>query len=196
MAMRIDHVIFVAADLGAATTALEEQLGVRAAGGGRHEGLGTHNAILPLGGGYLEVLAVCDETEAAASPLGAAVLARLAEHGEGLHTWVAGVDDVEAVAWRLGTPVTTIRRDGFGARLTGVAECMRDPSLPFFIERDPGVPDPGADGDAGGIMWLEVAGDTAELDRWLGGASLPLRFGDGPRGLLAAGIGERELRRA
>jgi hypothetical protein len=56
------------------------------------------------------------------------------------------------------------------------------------------VLDPGAAGDAGGITWIEVAGDAAELESWLGGADLPVRVVDGPPGVLAVGIGDRQLR--
>jgi hypothetical protein len=192
--VRIDHVIYATADLGAAAARIEAELGLAAAGGGRHEGLGTHNLIVPLGGGYLELLAIADPEEAAGSALGAAVQARLAGVGEGLMGWAVAVDAVAPIAERLGLEVTTIARSGMTARLTGVAAAMHDPALPFFIERDPGVPDPGLAGDAGGITWLEVAAVAGALDRWLGGAELPLRLVAGPPGVRAVGIGELELR--
>jgi hypothetical protein len=189
--MRIDHVIYAAADLDTAAARIERELGLAARGGGRHEGLGTHNRIVPLGGGYLELLSVADPEEAAGSDLGRALLAR---DGDGLFGWAVAVDDVEPVARRLGTPVTTIRRSGLSARLTGVAEAVREPFLPFFISRDHGILDPGANGDAGGITWVEVAGDAAGLERWLDGTELPIRTMDGPPAVRAVGIGERELR--
>ena len=80
------------------------------------------------------------------------------------------------------------------ARLTAVAEAMRDPSLPFFIARDPGVADPAAGGEAGGITWIEVGGDPARLERWLGGAALPVRVVGGEPGVRAIGVAARELR--
>ena len=52
--------------------------------------------------------------------------------------------------------MTSIERDGLTARLTGVAQAMAEPWLPFFIQRDPGIADPGASGDAGGIAWIEL----------------------------------------
>ena len=112
--------------------------------GGRHEGLGTCNWVVPLGGGYLELLGVADPEEAARSEFGRGLLARLASGGDGLLGWVVAVDDVDAVARRLGTTITTIKRAGLSARLTGLAEAMQEPFLPFFISRDRGVPDPGA----------------------------------------------------
>jgi hypothetical protein len=187
--VRIDHVIYATADLDAAAERMRRELGLEATGGGRHEGLGTHNRIVPLGRGYLELVAVADAEEAAGSDFGRAVAAR----GEGLMGWVVATEDVEAVARRLGTEVTTIRRSGLSARLTGVAEAAREPLLPFFIERDPGVADPGAGGE-GGIRRLELAGDAARLERWLDGAALPVRVVPGEPAVLAVGIGDRELR--
>ena len=197
--MRIDHVIYATADLEAAAARVETELGVPAVGGGRHEGLGTHNRIVPLGGGYLELLAVADPAEAAGSDLGRAVRDRVAATGDGLMGWAVAVDAIEPVAARLGTAISTIARCGLTARLTGVAEAVREPFLPFFIARDPGVPDPagsggGAGGIAGGIAWIEVAGDAARLERWLGGAELPVRVVEGAPDVRAMGVGDREWR--
>jgi len=192
--VRIDHVIYAAGDLAGATARVEAALGVAADPGGHHSGLGTHNAILPLGGGYLEVLAVDDPAEARASGVGAALTARLAGVGEGLWAWAVHVDDVAATAERLGSEVMTIVREGLSARITGVAEAMADPALPFFIARDEGVADPGAAGTAGGISWIEVGGDPSRLEPWLGGQTLPVRFGAGAPGVMAIGVGAGELR--
>ena len=146
--------------------------------------------MFPLGGGYLEVLAVADHDEAAASLIGRAV----ANAPDGLFGWAVAVEDVPAHAQRLGLQVPTIERDGLTARLAGVAETMAEPWLPFFIQRDPGIEDPGARGDAGGIAWVEVSGDAARLRAWLGGAELPVRVTEGEPAVVAVGIGERELR--
>jgi Glyoxalase-like domain len=184
--LRIDHVIWKAADLdrGAAHIAA---FGLSDDGGGRHVGLGTHNRVFPLGGGYLEVLAVADPREAAGSPLGRTIV----DAPEGLFGWAVAVDDVDAHADRLSLEVTTIAREDLTARLAGVAEAMADRWLPFFIQRDAGVADPGASGDAGGISALELAADAERLESWLGGADLPLRLADddGPRGLRALVLG-------
>jgi hypothetical protein len=192
--MQLDHVIWATADLDAAAARLERSHGLRAGGGGRHEGMGTHNRIVPLGRGYLELLAVADAEEAAGSALGRAVTERLTGVGEGLMGWAVSTDDVTAVAARLGTELVEIRRQGFVGRLTGVAEAMAEPGLPFFVERGRDVAAPGAGGDAGGLRWVEVAGDAARLDAWLGGEPLPVRVRPGAPALLAAGIGEQELR--
>src|SRR3954469_6907330 len=172
--MRIDDVIYATVDLDAAAARIEAELGLKAAGGGRHEGLGTHNRIVPLGDGYLELLAVADPAEAAASALGRAVEARIAAVGDGLLGWAVAVDDVVPHAERLGIAVTTIARQGMSARLAGLKEAMGEPFLPFFIARDPGIANPAAAGDGPGIARIEVAGDGQRLSDWLGGADLPL----------------------
>ena len=109
---------------------------------------------------------------------------------EGLFGWAVAVPDVPAEAERLGLDVTTVERDGLAARLAGVAEAMAEPWLPFFIQRDPGIEDPGAGGDAGGIAWIELVGDRERLRAWLGRAELPVRYatGDVP-GVRAVGLG-------
>jgi hypothetical protein len=192
--MRIDHVILATSSLEAAAARLEAEHGLRAVPGGRHVGMGTHNLIVPLGGGYLEVLAVADRAEAEGSELGRAALARIPAAGESWMGWAVATDDVAAVAERLGTPLIAIERDGLTARLAGLAEAMAEPALPFFIGRDEGIPDPGASGDAGGIDWIEVAGDARRLEEWLGDRPLPVRVVGGPPAVRAVGIGGRELR--
>ena len=189
--MRIDHVIWVADDLHATADRLAHEHGLPDGGGGRHVGIGTHNRVFPLGGGYLEVLAVADPDEAAASVIGRAVAAA----PDGLFGWAVAVQDVPAQAQRLGLEVTSIERDGLTARLAGVAQAMAEPWLPFFIQRDPGIDDPGATGDAGGISWIELAADPARLHTWLGGGEeLPLRYaaGEAP-GLRAVGLGSGDV---
>jgi Glyoxalase-like domain len=192
--MWIDHVIYVTEDLDAAASRVESELGLAAVHGGRHEGHGTHNRIVPLGGGYLELMAIADPEEAASSPIGGAVRSRLADHGDGLFAWCIGVEDVDQVADRLGLPVTGISREGLTARLVGVEEALPNPVMPFFIERDEGVVDPGGAGNAGGITWVEVAGDSAALEQRLGVGDLPVRMVEGPIGVVAMGIGDRQLR--
>jgi catechol 2,3-dioxygenase-like lactoylglutathione lyase family enzyme len=191
--VRIDHVIYATSDLDAAARRMQTILGLQVRPGGRHEGLGTENRIVPLGDGYIELLAVADPDEAAASDLGRAVQTAIASAGDGLMAWAVEVDDAGEVAERLGISSSRISRQGLTAALAGLEEAMREPWLPFFISRDHGIPDPGGDA-AGGIAWIEVAGDADRLREWLGGADLPVRNADGAPGVRAVGIGGRELR--
>src|SRR3954447_1288456 len=182
--MRIDHVIYAATDLGAAAARLERELGLEAVGGGRHDGMGTHNTIVPLGNGFVEILAVADAEEAAGSPLGRAVTGRIETVGEGLLGWAVAVDDIEATAEGIGSAIPPIGRQGMTARLTGVAEAMGEPYLPFFIQRDGAVADP-ADGGAAGVRGIGVAGEPGRLGSWLGGlGSLPVRIPAGAPGVV------------
>ncbi len=192
--MRIDHVIYGAADLEVAAARIEADLGLTAVAGGRHDGMGTHNRVVPLAdGSYLELLAVVDPQEAAASPLGAALAAGIAR-GDGLLGWAVAVPDVSSVAARLKTPVSAVGRQGMTARLTGVAESLAEPCLPFFIERGAArfaavrTPEPAS------IGWIELTGDAGRLEWWLDGAPLPLRVLPGEPGLRAVGVGDRALR--
>jgi hypothetical protein len=190
--MQIDHVLIAASDLDAAAARLESEHGLRATGGGRHVGIGTENRIVPLGRGYLELIAVRDPEEAAASPLGAALAARIEEVGDGLMGWAVTVPDVAAEAARVGAELSAIARSGLTASLAGVATAMAEPCLPFFIERDV---DAGAGGAYGGITWVEVAGDEARLAAWLGpDHGMPVRVVHGDPAVTAVGIGDRELR--
>ena len=193
--MQIDHVIYATPDLDATAARLEAECGLTVSGGGRHEGIGTHNRVIALGGGYLELLAIADTEEAAASDFGRAVAARI-EAGEGLMGWAVAVADAAAEAERVGASLSTIARKGLTASLAGVERAMAEPCLPFFIERDPGSADPGAEGDAGGIRGVEVSGDAECIREWLGpdGAALPVRVVEGEPALRSVAIGAFELR--
>jgi Glyoxalase-like domain len=196
--MRFDHVIVAAADLAADAAAVGRRLGLEVAPGGRHDGLGTENMIIPLHEGFVEVLALADADEAQQSEAGRLLAARVAAAAGGLLGWVLRVPDAAAVAARLGIGTVTVGRGGRTALLAGFSEALREPSLPFFIER-PDTPPPAGAGPrleaprptAGpGIEWVEVAGDAERLSAWLGEPLPPsVRLTAGEPALLRAGIG-------
>ena len=190
--MRLDHVIYGTADLDPAQRRIEAELGLEVLPGGRHVGQGSHNRIVPLGDGYLELMAIHDPEEAATNPFGEVLLEVLPV--ERLVGWAVLVEDIDAVAQRLGTPLLTVRRDTLGASVTGVQEALREPTLPFFIGANARGARPGELRDAGGLTWIEVAGDAARLRDWLGGAELDVRVVAGEPAVRAIGIGDREFR--
>lgn len=53
----IDHLVLAVSDLGKAVDGFERDWGVRPDAGGRHQGLGTHNALVSFGTSYLELIA-------------------------------------------------------------------------------------------------------------------------------------------
>ena len=92
--MRLDHIVYGAADLAAAVDDIEARFGVRASPGGKHAGLGTHNALLALGPtAYLELIAPDPEQPEPANPrpFGLDDL-----NAPALVGWAVAVDDIDA----------------------------------------------------------------------------------------------------
>jgi hypothetical protein len=105
----IDHLVIACADPDAAADALASQLGIAATGGGRHAGRGSWNRIAWLAdGSYLELIGIDDPELAGQSPVGAAAVSILHEHGGGLATYALAVDDLEATVAGLRAAESTI----------------------------------------------------------------------------------------
>lgn len=186
----IDHLVITAPDANHLGAELEERTGLAAVAGGRHTGHGTGNRLVPLGDAYLELLEVIDRTEAQTSPFGRWVLDR-PQHGLGLVCLRTG--DADAVAARLDRePVAMSRVTTDGTelrwRLVGLDDALGPARLPFFIQWElAGAPHPGAMRaghrvDPVGITALELGGDPARVQRWVGDHDLPIRFVGGPPG--------------
>jgi hypothetical protein len=89
----IDHLIYAVPSLPAAMADVAERFGVRAQAGGRHIGLGTHNALLALGPRtYLEIIAPDPEQPEPSMPRPFGVDGVT---GGGLAGWALGCDDTE-----------------------------------------------------------------------------------------------------
>ncbi len=139
----VDHLVYAVPDLDAAIDELEHRLGVRPMPGGKHAGLGTHNALLALGeGAYLEAIAPDPDQPAPARPrpFGLDTL-----RGPRLVTWAARVDDVDgcvdrarAAGYDPGQVVPLARDRPDGARLqwrlTMRQEAAGDGLVPFLID--------------------------------------------------------------
>jgi hypothetical protein len=176
----VDHLLVATGDLEAAA-ATAAGFGLPVAVGGRHPGWGTANRIVPLGGAYLELIAVVDPSETASSPFGAWVAAS----PPGPMGWAVRPDDLDATARRLGlgiVPGSRATPEGrtLRWRTAGVERVAAEPSLPFFIEWEPGAPVPGAGGAGVAIERVDLRGDTARLAEWLGEADLPVAVRPGP----------------
>jgi hypothetical protein len=193
MSLSLDHVLVAVTDLEAVGRAVEERYGLASIEGGRHPGWGTANRIVPLGETFVELVAVVDEAEAAGSAFGSWVAAGATAVGRPLG-WAVRTAELDPIARRLGLTVEPkSRQDSSGRRLhwrvAGIGEAATEPSLPFFLEWGDGTPFPGGAAVAhpGGefrISRLEVAGDPAQLERWLGGDELPVTVSRGAPGVL------------
>ena len=158
--MELDHVLIAVSDLDAAAREVEDRLGLASVEGGRHQGLGTANRIVPLGATYLELVAVVDEAEAAQSGFGSWLVGGDRPR---LLGWCARTDDLDAVAARLGLTISDgarTRPDGtvLSWRMAGLERSAEEPSLPFFIEWGQGTPYPGeALGQSATIRELRIS---------------------------------------
>jgi hypothetical protein len=201
--LRIDHVIYGVRDLDAAARSLFDGFGLASAPGGRHEGWGTANAIVPLGDSYIELVAVVDPEEASRSVFGKWLEVGVMS-GDRLMGWALATDALDKVASRLKltlTPGSRTRPDGstISWRSAGLERTFADQSLPFFIAWD-GAPDahPGRTKvghrvEPVGIAWIEVVAPKVKLREWTGRARLPLRVEEhGSPRLRAVGIATAE----
>lgn len=92
--LRLDHLAVVAGRLEDGVAAVENLLGVRMAGGGKHPLMGTHNRLLGIGDLYLEVIAIDPDAPAPNRPRWFGM-----DRFSGpprLANWVAGCDDLQA----------------------------------------------------------------------------------------------------
>jgi hypothetical protein len=96
----VDHVLLPVADLAVGARALHERYGLEGIVGGRHPKVGTANVIVPFGLQYLELIAIVDPREAAASRLGRRV-ARALEEGRTFVAWALRTRSLDAVRAKL-----------------------------------------------------------------------------------------------
>lgn len=141
----IDHLVIATPDPDAAARELEERVGLRCTGGGRHEGSGTRNRLAWLAdGSYLELIGVDDPDLARVTPVGRAVLRTIESHGSGLATYALRVDDVGATVTTLAAAGSTFGAPQAGSRRRDDGELVEwraafpaadlGPAAPFLIE--------------------------------------------------------------
>ncbi len=139
----LDHLVYAVPDLAKGVAELERRLGVRATPGGKHVGLGTHNALLALSDtAYLEVIGPDPEQPAPARPrpfgvdgLAEGRLVTWARHTRRLEGDVARA---RAAGFDPGEPLAMSRARPDGARLdwrlTLRAQPAGDGLVPFLID--------------------------------------------------------------
>lgn len=182
--MKIDHVLYAAADLDEVAARIERAHGLASYAGGDHPLFGTGNVIVPLGDAYIELIGVTDPAVAAQNPLGVMV-GDLAARGGGWMTWVVAVEDIDAHAVRVGSfviPGHRVRPDGATVswRAAGMERMLEDRRYPFFIEWDDPAAHPGARAGAPSSIVVEVAAEEEGVRAWLGDlpANVSLTAGD------------------
>lgn len=151
-----DHLLLGVANRDAGIRWVEERTGVRAVIGGSHPGIGTHNALLSLGGRqYLEIIALDpDQTQVADRYQ---ILKTI--EAPRLITWAAVSDDIDATAtqWRAAgldvigpKPGGRQRPDGTMMRWATLDVKADLPIvIPFLIAWEPGMTHPAADSPPG-----------------------------------------------
>lgn len=178
----VDHVLLPVADLEEGARRLRERHGLQAIPGGRHPNVGTANMIVPLGRQYLELIAIVDSQEAAASRLGKRITPALDERRMFVD-WAIRTRDLDgmrskllAAGWDLPPAGEGSRRRPDGQllhwRTQDVSTGPAWTAIPFVIEWD--VPEGFHPGEATAV---HPSGATA-LRRVVVGARDPARVRD------------------
>jgi hypothetical protein len=171
----LDHVVIGVPDLDDAAALLLVRHGLISLPGGEHPLWGTRNRIVPIGGAYLELVAVADEAKAAGTGFGSWVQAMAS--GAAPWGWAVRTSDIDATAARLGldvVPGERVRADGvrLSWRLAGVPDEAPSRLRPFFIQWDDGTPLPGSIAvphPAGQVTLRSVTAGGVGIEEWLGG---------------------------
>jgi len=184
--LHFDHALIAVADLEGSAASFEARFGLKAFPGGRHPGVGTANAIVPLGARqYLELITVVDRDEAERDPLRRRVLDAL-DSGATFAGWALRTGDLAAAgsALELGHVADGARERPDGTRLewrtAQLTGAQRGSGVPFLIDWG-ATEHPGGTGGAQRVRRLEIEGlgdllAGVELD-----VGLKVRPGAAPR---------------
>lgn len=155
----VDHLLLGAAHLDAGIAWIEQRTGVKAVRGGSHPGVGTHNALIALGGRqYLEIIAPDPAQTAYNFPID---VRRLAEPR--LIAWAAVTGDIDTLAKSAREAGHDILGPRDGSRTRPDGKVLKWKTLgvlnrlglqgvepiPFFIEWSPDSLHPSQDSPAG-----------------------------------------------
>lgn len=145
----IDHIVISVPELVVAEEGFRTTYGLEVTSGGRHDGVGTENRIIPLNGSYLELVTVVDPSAAAGNPFGRLVTFGL-EHRIPLTAWA-----VQATERMADVSHQHLRRDGVAVDLYGVEEVIGSGDRPFGLVRPAGQAFPGAS-SVGGHRLVDI----------------------------------------
>ncbi len=194
----VDHLVYAAPSLDAGIEAMAERLGVTAAYGGKHTGIGTHNALLSLGRSvYLEIIAPDPDQPPPKEPLPFG-LAEL--HEPGLVAWALAVTEIESRAesaraadYDPGPVIAMTRALPEGGELSWRL-CLRRPAagdglVPFLIQWEPG-PHPSASSPGGCTLTDLTAEHTRpdDISRMMSAVGVDLPLAEAARPALIATI--------
>ncbi|MCV7229421.1 VOC family protein [Mycolicibacterium komossense] len=148
----IDHIVIAVPNLAAAKESFRTVLGLTAIGGGRHDGVGTENLIIPLQGSYLELVTVVDRDLAEQNPFGRLVSYAL-RHQLILAGWAVEIGGRNTS----GLTHQRLTRAGVAVDLYGVEEIIGASDRPFGLVRSPDQVLPGAGAvDAAALLEIRV----------------------------------------
>ncbi|HSC71259.1 MAG TPA: VOC family protein [Candidatus Methylomirabilis sp.] len=190
--MDVDHIVYGVTELGDGITAIEGLLGVRPAMGGKHVGLGTHNALLSLGdGAYLEIIAPDPEQPRPSRPLPFGLDGMQEPR---LVAWAVKAADIQAQAEQaraagvdVGQVLRMNRERPDGTRLewslTYRENLLGDGLVPFLIAWEPGAHP--SETSPGGCLLVSLRAEHPEPERIAGmlsvlGVQMEVAQGDKP----------------
>ena len=105
---KLDHIIFGCTDLNEGQTILAAQLGIPPAARGKHDMMGTHNALWNMGDAYIELVAIDPDAPDPGRPrwfgLSDPAMQACFVDGPKLINWAVSVDDIAPVSAK--SPVT------------------------------------------------------------------------------------------
>ena len=194
MTNKLDHIIIGCLDLSADQAAVAMKLGMPPAARGKHDMMGTHNALWNMGDFYIELVAIDPAAPDPGRPCwfglsDPGMQAHLAD-GPRLINWAVSTDDAEALAAKapvdLG-PVESFARSDLRWKVAVPKDGLpgKDGAFPLTIQWTEGMhpaqrlPDMGFRCQA-----LTVSHpDAAKISAALGPVSGPVTISEGPAGL-------------
>jgi len=194
MTTKLDHIIIGCLDLNADQAAVAMKLGMPPAARGKHDMMGTHNALWNMGDFYIELVAIDPEAPDPGRPrwfgLGDPGMQEHPKDGPRLINWAVSTDDAEALVAAapvaLG-PVESFARSDLRWNVAVPVDGLpgKDGAFPLTIQWTEGVhpaerlPDMGFRCEA-----LTVSHpDAAEITAALGAVDGPVEISAGPAAL-------------